>query len=94
VRAVRRRRGCRRRGHRSRRAGTVTLNGRQAFVFESKQAVPLSEVPAEDDYPSRSRRTVRRARRPAIKLPFAQPATTKFDDHRTARGCSEIFVYL
>jgi len=80
----------------TRKAETVTLNGRAAVVFESEQAVPLSEVPTEDDYVftfKANGRSERGGR--SIKLPFAQPAATRIDATPGAtRMCSEIFVYL
>jgi hypothetical protein len=80
----------------ARRADAVTVNGRTAFVFESMQAVPLSEVPAEDDclFTFKANGGSDRGGRP-IKLPFAQPSATRLDAASGgAHMCSEIFVYL
>ena len=80
----------------TRRTETVTVNGRPAFVFESRQTVPLAEVPTEDHYlfTFRANGGSERGGRP-VKLPFAQPSATKLDATPDgARMFSEIFVYL
>ena len=74
----------------------VTVNGRPAFVFESSQAVPLAEMPGDDDYlfSFKANGGSERSGRP-IALPFARPAATKPDlAPGSARMISEIFVYL
>jgi hypothetical protein len=81
----------------TKRPGTVTVNGRPAFVFESRQTLPLAEVPNDDDYffSFRPNGGSERGGRP-VKLPFGQPTGTKVDatSEDGARMCSEIFVYL
>ena len=80
----------------TKRPETVTVNGRQAFVFESRQTLPLVEVPNEDDYLFSFRPNGGSERGgPAVRLPFAQPMATKLDAAPDgARMVSEIFVYL
>jgi hypothetical protein len=65
-------------------------------VFESKQTLPLAEVPNDDDYlfSFRSNGGSERGGRP-VKLPLAQPAGTRPDAAPDAAAMvSEIFVYL
>lgn len=80
----------------TRRDESVTLNGRRAVVFESEQAVGLSQIPGDEDYQfmlQESGRSDQAARR--TKLPFAQPAATRLEAAAGGtRMCSEIFVYL
>ena len=74
----------------------VTVNGRPAFVFESSQAVPLAEIPGDDDYlfSFKANGGSERSGRP-IALPFARPAATRPDSTPgSAHMISEIFVYL
>jgi hypothetical protein len=74
----------------------LTVNGRRASVFESSQAVPLAELPGDDDYlfSFKSNGGSERSGRPIV-LPFARPAATRPDATPDgARMISEIFVYL
>ncbi len=80
----------------AKRGEVVTVNGRPAFVFESTQAVPLAEKPSGDDYAFtfRPNGSSERGGQP-IRLPFAQPVTTKPDARPDGvRMVSDIFVYL
>jgi hypothetical protein len=69
------------------------LNGKKAWMFESENALPLSEYPADWG------RVLLKGGAPAsaIALPYAHPATTRLGRNpRTGEveTCSEIFVYL
>lgn len=79
----------------AKKAKPVTLNGRQATIFESMQPLPLAEVPTEDDYLFTFKANGGERGGRSIKLPFAQPSATKLDETSDdVRMCSEIFVYL
>ncbi len=80
-----------------RRDDPKTLDGRPVLVFQSKQALTLSQFPGDGDH--QFTLEVKRSDEALlqIKLPFAQPATTRFvpaESDKEKPMCSEMFVYF
>lgn len=80
--------------------GTTPVDGRNAWVFESKTQLPFLLSPADafsvSLRPSKNGKLGQRA----IRLPYAQPTSVGFkpnpeaDQKTTPEMCSEIFVYV
>jgi hypothetical protein len=73
----------------------VPVDGRTAWVFESKAPLPLLQSPASEFLLTlRPSGNGKRGER-AFRLPFAQPGSFVLGDGRAPRPlCSEVFVYF
>jgi hypothetical protein len=74
---------------------TVPIDGRTAWVFESKSPLPLLQSPtAEFSLTLRPNGNGKRGER-SIRLPFAQPGSLAWRDRPEPPSlCSEVFVYF
>jgi hypothetical protein len=74
--------------------GTTPLGGRDAWVFESKKAIPFLFSPAAAFAltlrPYKNGKSGQRT----IRLPYAQPTSLTKNGAHPGQMCSEIFVYL
>jgi hypothetical protein len=88
-----------------RRDDPKTLDGRPVLVLQSRQALTLSQFPGDADHQFTLEVKRSDAAPLQIKLPFAQPATTRFvpaeidkesaaESSKKGRMCSEMFVYF
>lgn len=76
----------------TRQPGTVPVDGRTAWVFESQSRMPLLRSPSSDF--SLTLRPNGNGKR-AIRLPYAQASSLVFKDATEPRQfCSEVFVYV
>jgi hypothetical protein len=82
-----------------------TLDGRPVIVLQSRQALTLCQYPGDADHQFTLEVKRSDAAPLQIKLPFAQPATTRFvsaesdkempaESGKEKRMCSEMFVYF
>ncbi|MDD5034761.1 MAG: hypothetical protein PHE55_08390 [Methylococcaceae bacterium] len=79
----------------SRKSEPVSLEGQQAWVFESDQSLPLWQAPAAEHGFSLKTNGRSDGGGASYPLPYAQPTNTRLDaESGVRRMCSEIFVYL
>jgi len=69
---------------------TMPIDGRTAWIFESKEPLPLLQSPATEF--SLALRANGNGKR-TFRLPFAQPSSFRFKEE-TRSLCSEVFVYV
>jgi hypothetical protein len=73
---------------------TTSIDGRPAWVFESRKAIPFLFSPATAFSLSLRPNKNGNSGQRTIRLPYAQPTSLTKDGAKPGELCSEIFVYL